>query len=248
MHRRPNVLARRWRSLALAAVLLVLSGAVLLVWLRIDAEAQRTASVAAEADRRGDAVTTLAGDVRTLRAQITARGGTPAAPDPAQQIDDLPARGEVPVPIPGAPGPAGPRGERGAAGEAGEDGEDGAAATPVPGPSGAAGTPGRPGADSAVPGPAGPVGPVGPVGPAGPPGPAGKDGVGKDGKDGADGRDGAPGRDGQTCPDGYSLQPPPGDPDALVCRRNSAPSPDPDPTGTPGPLAAGLDPTRRQYP
>ncbi|MFJ8760860.1 collagen-like protein [Streptomyces cyaneofuscatus] len=242
MHRRPNVLARRWRSLALAAVLLVLSGAVLLVWLRIDAEAQRTASVAAEADRRGDAVTTLATDVRTLRAQITARGGTPAAPDPAQQIEDLPARGEVPVPIPGPPGPSGPRGERGPVGEAGEDG---AAATPVPGPSGAAGTPGRPGADSAVPGSAGPAGPVGP---AGPPGPPGKDGVGKDGKDGTAGRDGAPGRDGQTCPDDYSLQPPPSDPDALVCRRTGAPTPSPDPTGTPGPLAAGLDPTRRQYP
>ncbi|MFI7239651.1 collagen-like protein [Streptomyces cyaneofuscatus] len=246
MHRRPNVLARRWRSLALAAVLLVLSGAVLLVWLRIDAEAQRTASVAAEADRRGDAVTTLATDVRTLRAQIQARGGTPAAPDPAQAVDDLPARGEVPVPIPGPPGPSGPRGERGPTGEAGEDG---AAGTPVPGPSGAAGTPGRPGADSAVPGPAGPAGPVGPAGAAGPPGPAGKDGEdGAAGKDGAAGRDGAPGRDGQTCPDGYSLQPPPSDPDALVCRRTTAPPPDPDPIGTPGPLAAGLDPTRRQYP
>lgn len=112
-HRRPNVLlARRWRSLALAAVLLVLSGAVLLVWLRIDAEAQRTANVAAEADKRGDAVSTLAGDVRTLRAQIQAEGGTPAAPDPAAAVDDLPDRVEVPVPIPGPTGPAGRKGGR----------------------------------------------------------------------------------------------------------------------------------------
>ncbi|AGK78648.1 Collagen triple helix repeat protein Precursor [Streptomyces microflavus DSM 40593] len=241
-HRPEGILARRWRSLAVAAVLAVLSGAIVLVWLRIDAEAQRTARVAAEADRRGDAVSTLVGDVRTLRAQITARGGTPQAPDPAQQIDDLPARAEVPVPIPGPPGPTGTRGERGPSGEAGRDG---APATPVPGPSGAAGTPGvpgRPGADSSVPGPPGPAGPVGPAGPPG----VGQDG--KDGADGADGRDGAPGRDGQTCPAGYTLQPPPSDPDALVCRRTGAPTPSPDPTGTPGPLAAGLDPTRRQYP
>lgn len=38
-HSRPKAfLARRWRSLAQAAVLLVLSGAVLLIWLRINAK------------------------------------------------------------------------------------------------------------------------------------------------------------------------------------------------------------------
>ncbi|MEU6614507.1 collagen-like protein [Streptomyces parvus] len=218
------------RSLAVAAVLAVLSGAIVLVWLRIDAEARRTANVAAEADRRGDAVSTLAGDVRTLRAQIQAEGGTPAAPDPAAAVDDLPDRVEVPVPIPGPSGPAGRPGKDG------RDGQPGADASPVPGPSGA---PGRAGADSAVPGPAGPAGP------AGPPGPAGKDGVGKDGKDG---RDGVPGPPGPACPDGYTLQPPPGDPDALVCRRTSTPTEPDDPAGTPSPLAAALDPTRRQYP
>ncbi|MEV0577047.1 hypothetical protein [Streptomyces sp. NPDC050392] len=57
------------------------------------------------------------------------------------------------------------------------------------------------------------------VGPAGPPGPAGKDGT--------NGRDGADGASGQTCPTGYSLQPPPGDPDALVCRRDIPTAPDP---------------------
>lgn len=223
-HRRPNVLARRWRSLALAAVLLVLSGAVVLVWLRIDAEAQRTATVAAEADRRGDAVGTLAGDVRTLRAQIQAEGGTPAAPDPAAAVDDLPGRVEVPVPIPGPSGPAGAKGDRGPAGPA---------ASPVPGPSGAAGADGV-----SVVGPAGPAGPQGDPGPAGPAGPAGPPGPA--------GEDGADGRDGQTCPDGYSLQPPPGDPDGLMCRRDGAPDPEPEPSPEPGPLA--LDPARRQYP
>ncbi|MFJ1782617.1 collagen-like protein [Streptomyces anulatus] len=228
-HRPEGILARRWRSLAVAAVLAVLSGAIVLVWLRIDAEAQRTATVAAEADRRGDAVSTLAGDVRTLRAQIQADGGTPAAPDPAAAVDDLPDRVEVPVPIPGPPGPAGRDGKNG------RDGKPGADATPVPGPSGAAG---QAGADSVVPGP---------VGPAGPAGPPGKDGVGKDGRDGKDGKDGAPGAPGPACPDGYSLQPPPTDPDALVCRRDGAPPPE-TPAGTPGPLSLALDPTRRQYP
>ncbi|MFE3386383.1 collagen-like protein [Streptomyces anulatus] len=225
-HRPEGILARRWRSLAVAAVLAVLSGAIVLVWLRIDAEAQRTATVAAEADRRGDAVSTLAGDVRTLRAQIQAEGGTPAAPDPAAAVDDLPDRVEVPVPIPGPTGPTGARGERG---PAGEQGATGPAATPSPGPPGVAG---RAGADSTVPGPAGPQGP------AGPPGAAGKDGA-----PGKDGRDGAPGA---ACPAGYSLQPVPTDPDALVCRRDGAPPPEP-PAGTPGPLALALDP-RRQYP
>ncbi|WP_329220693.1 collagen-like protein [Streptomyces microflavus] len=236
MTRTQRILYRRRYLLWITAALLALGGGLAVAFLQIERAEGRATELALEADRRGDAVSTLAGDVRTLRAQITARGGTPQAPDPAQQIDDLPARAEVPVPIPGPPGPAGTRGERGPSGEAGRDG---APATPVPGPSGAAGTPGapgRPGADSVVPGPPGPAGPAGPPG------------VGQDGKDGSDGRDGAPGRDGQTCPAGYSLQPPPSDPDALVCRRTSAPPPSPDPTGTPGPLALALDPSRRQYP
>ncbi|MFJ2438471.1 collagen-like protein [Streptomyces anulatus] len=228
-HRRANILlARRWRSLALAAVLLVLSGAVLLVWLRIDAEAQRTANVAAEADKRGDAVSTLAGDVRTLRAQIKAGGETPDAPDPADAVDDLPARAEVPVPIPGPPGPRGQKGEAGTPGKDGTDGEPGAAGSPgpaatgAPGKDGANGVDGTPGKDGAPGerGEKGEKGDPGETGPAGPPGP--------------------------DCPTGYSLQPPPGDPDGLMCRRDGAPPPEP-PAGTPGPLALALDP-RRQYP
>ncbi|MFM9464858.1 collagen-like protein [Streptomyces scabiei] len=223
-HAQP-ILAQRWRSLAVAAVLLVLSGAVVLVWLRIDAEASRADSLADEANLRGDAVSTLAGDVRVLRAQITADGKTPAAPDPARAVDDLPSRAEVPVPIPGPAGPRGPQGEPGKAAPT---------ITPAPGPSGPSGTQGDPGAT--VTGPPGPTGPVGPAGPAGPPG--------ADGKDGADGTDG---RDGQTCPDGYSLQAPSWDPDALVCRRDGAPQPsDPSPSPTSSQLLLGLPAERRR--
>ncbi|GCB49630.1 hypothetical protein [Streptomyces sp. NL15-2K] len=90
----------------------------------------------------------------------------------------------------------------------------------MPGPSG------PPGADSTVPGPSGPPG--------------------RDGRDGVDGKDGT---DGQNCPDGYSLQAPEWDPDALVCRRTDAPPPDePGNSDGNGPLAVALDPTRRQYP
>jgi hypothetical protein len=201
-HAQP-ILAQRWRSLAVAAVLLVLSGAVVLVWLRIDAEARRADALADEANLRGDAVSVLAGDVRVLREQIKADGKTPAAPDPSRAVDDLPARAEVPVPIPGPAGPRGPQGEAG---------KDAPTITPSPGPSGAQGEPG-----ATV---TGPPGPVGPTGPAGPPGAAG-----------TDGRNGADGADGQTCPDGYSLQAPAWDPDALVCRRDGAPQPsDPSPS------------------
>lgn len=228
-HRPEGILARRWRSLAVAAVLAVLSGAIVLVWLRIDAEAERTATVAAEADRRGDAVSTLAGDVRTLRAQIQADGGTPAVPDPAAAVDDLPDRVEVPVPIPGPSGPRGQRGEAGTPGRDGADGEPGVAGSPgpavtgAPGRDGANGVDGAPGKDGVAGerGEKGEPGPAGERGPVGPPGPA--------------------------CPDGYSLQPPPGDPDGLMCRRDGAPPPE-GPAGSPSPLALALDPGRRQYP
>ncbi|MEE1738837.1 collagen-like protein [Streptomyces sp. BE147] len=215
-HHSEGILARRWRSLAVAAVLAVLSGAVVLVWLRIDAEAQRTRQVAAEADRRGDAVGTLAGDVRTLRAQIQAGGGTPAAPDPAAAVDDLPDRVEVPVPI---PGPAGARGPKGAAGTPGKDGTDG---KPGPAVTGAAGRDGAVGADG-VPGAVGPQG--------------------ERGEKGEAGAAGERGPAGPACPAGYSLQPPPSDPDALVCRRDGAP-----PAPSTSPSSAALDPSRRKYP
>ncbi|WP_308307525.1 hypothetical protein [Streptomyces sp. ISL-10] len=45
----------------MAAALAVLSGAVVLVWLRIDAADERAAQLASEANRRGTAVSTPAG-------------------------------------------------------------------------------------------------------------------------------------------------------------------------------------------
>ena len=153
MTRAERALAHRWRPLALLCWLITLSGAVIMIWARIDAETQRADQLAVEADRRGQAVSTLAADVRELRTQVRSEGETPVAPDPSEAVEDLPARADVPVPIPGP---------RGSAGDKGEPGE---------------------------------------------PGPA------------------------------Y--------PDALVCRRDGAP---PDGDTEPGsPLAAGLDPTRRQY-
>ena len=228
MTRAERTLARRWRSVLLVCTLVALSGAVLIIWSRIGHEAARAEELAAEADRRGEAVSTLATDVRLLRAQVKDDGGTPAAPDPADAVKDLPARAEVPVPIPGPPGEPGPSGKPGRNGTDGSDGDAG-----VPGEDG---TPGRDGTDGEA-GKDGVQGEPGPAGPAGPPGPAGQDG--------ADGKDG---RDGQTCPDGYTLQPPADDPDALVCRRAGAPPPEPSPSpSAPVPLAAGLEPYRRQY-
>lgn len=161
------------------------------------------------------------GDVRVLREQVKAEGKIPAAPDPSRAVDDLPARAEVPVPIPGPTGPRGPQGEPGKAAPT---------ITPSPGPSGAQGEPGA--TVTGPPGPAGPTGPAGPAGPAGPPG-----------KDGTNGQDG---RDGQTCPSGYSLQAPSWDPDALICRRDGAPQPsDPSPSPTSTTLL-GLPAERRR--
>lgn len=223
MTRTQRALAHRWRTIAFACWLIAITGAVLLVWARMSAEAERGDRLAAEADRRGNAVTTLATDVRQLRSQLKAEGKTPVAPDPSDAVKNLPDRAEVPVPIPGPRGPSGPPGKAddGADGKNGSNGKDG--------------QDGAPGADSTVPGP---TGPPGPQGSAGPPG---KDG--QDGAPGADGKDGQDGRDGQTCPDGYSLQPPPDDPDALVCRRDGAP--DPDPSSSPQ-TPAILAPDRRR--
>ncbi|MEU0807356.1 collagen-like protein [Streptomyces sp. NPDC005970] len=221
MTRTQRALVHRWRGIALACWLVAITGVVLLVWARIDSADHRGDQLAAEADRRGTAVSTLAGDVRALRAQVKAAGRTPVAPDPTQAVEDLPSRVKVPVPIPGPRGPSGPPGKA----TNGKDGKDGRA--------GKDGATGAPGADPTVPGPAGPAGPQGPAGPAG-----------KDGQDGAPGADGTDGTDGQTCPDGYSLQAPSWDPDALVCRRSSAPQPS-EPTPAPT-TPAGLAPDRRR--
>lgn len=228
MTRAERVLARRWRWVLLVCVLVALAGGVLVALSEVR-QAQGTArELAAEADRRGTAVSTLAGDVRTLRSQIEADGETPEAPDPEQAVPRLRERAEVPVPIPGPPGPRGPEGERGRPGS--------------PGPSG---EPGEPGED-------GPVGPSGPPGPPGPPGEDGQDGAqgppgetGPRGERGPQGEQGPRGEPGPNCPEGYSLQAPVWDPDALVCRRDGTPPPSDD---TEVLSLAALAPSRRTWP
>lgn len=222
MTRTERALIRGRHLLWITAALLIVGGGVLLSLILIQRETHARQQVAHEADLRGTAVSTLAGDVRALREQVKAEGKTPVAPDPTKAVDDLPARAEVPVPIPGPRGPVGSPGPSGSPGKTGSPGGAGAA-----------------GSDGAV-GPTGPAGVAGPAGPQGEQGPAGP--AGQDGANGTDGRDG---QDGQTCPSGYSLQAPSYDPDALVCRKDGAP--DPGGSDTPSPQAAGLDPTRRQY-
>lgn len=202
MTRTDRVLARRWKPIALLAFLLFLTGAVLLVYVRVQAEATRANQLAAEADLRGNAVATLAGDVRALRQQITAAGKTPVAPDPTKAVKNLPDRAAVPVPIPGPPGPKGDKGDTGKAAPT---------ITPSPGASGA----------------------VGATGPQGPQGEPGESITGPPGPKGEQGEKGDRGDPGPACPDGYHLEAPSYDPDALVCRRDGAadPSPTQEPQG-----------------
>ncbi|MDQ0943258.1 collagen-like protein [Streptomyces sp. V1I1] len=216
---------RRRHLLWVVAALLALAGAVILGWQRMDDEAAaREQQLAAEADLRGKAVSTLTGDVRVLRAQLQAAGKTPAVPDPEQAVEDLPERAEVPVSIPGEPGQPGRDGAPGSAGEDGLDGSDGADGTP-----GADGSPGADGVD----------------GRDGAPGEKGDPGEkGEKGDKGEPGERGPEGPAGASCEDGYSWQTPDYDPDARICRKNGAPPPD-----SPGLLSsAALDPNRRQYP
>ncbi|MEU1194913.1 collagen-like protein [Streptomyces sp. NPDC005813] len=214
MTRTQRALAGHWRGIAVFCWLIALSGAAVVGW-------SWYSQLADEANLRGNAVSTLAGDVRVLRAQVQAAGQTPKAPDPSKAVEDLPARIQVPVPIPGPPGPQG------------EPGKDAPTITPSPGPSGARGDNG---ADSTVPGPQGPQGEPG----------ADSTVPGPQGERGEKGDTGERGPAGPSCPDGYSLQAPSWDPDALVCRKDGAPDPQPG-NGSGGLLSAGLDPTRRQY-
>jgi hypothetical protein len=166
-----GVFSPRQRVLLLAAVLVTLAGGLGLAFLLIDRQAHRADLAVAEANLRGGAVSTLAGDVRALRAQVEAHGGTPVAPDPSKAVPSLSARAEVPVPIPGPRGATGATGREGPTGPAGSPGSPGSAGSP--GKDGASGQPGIPG-------------PTGPPGVQGEPGPAGADGT--DGRDGSDGQ------------------------------------------------------------
>ncbi|WP_262702065.1 MULTISPECIES: collagen-like protein [Streptomyces] len=213
MTRAERVLYERRRLLWVVAALLIIGGAALLALVQVHRAQQRAEQLAAEADRRGTAVSTLAGDVRVLRAQIQAKGGTPKAPDPTRAVEDLPARAEVPVPIPG------PQGDPGAPGKSGNDGRPG-----KPGATGQPGKDGQPGATGA---------------------PGEKGDPGQPGEKGEKGDRGEQGPPGPSCPDTYHLEPPSWDPDALVCRRDGAPQPDPNPSGSPQTPAA-LAPDRRR--
>lgn len=142
----------------IAAAILFLGGGLAVAFLQIDRAQSRADDLATEANLRGTAVSTLAGDVRALRQQVKAKGGTPVAPDPTKAVKDLGDRAEVPVPIPGPPGP---KGDKGASGKPAPT------ITPSPGASGAAGAVGQPG----------PPGPSGAPGADGAAGAAGKDGA-----------------------------------------------------------------------
>lgn len=258
-----RLLARRWRSVFLVCVLVALCGVAAILWARIDAGDRRADEFAAEADRRGEAVSTLARDVRTLREQVRSHGDTPAAPDPSDAVDDLLSRVRAPGSpgadgSPGSDGADGKPGEKGArgtggqegpSGEQGEQGEPGGKGEPGhAGAPGADGEPGPPGAAGAN-GEQGPQGPAGSAGPAGPPGAQGEGGAagppGPAGPPGERGPRGEAGASGPNCPDGYSLQEPPGDPDALVCRRTGRAPADPAPALL---LAAALHARRRHSP
>lgn len=146
-----------------------------------------------------------------LARQVQGLGASPVAGPPGSRGDP----GAV-----GQPGPSGPPGPTGPSGEPGRPG-----ATGSPGPEGSPGATGSPGAAGAagLDGATGPQGPQGGQGPTGPEGPQGDTGPA-----------------GPNCPDGYSLQAPSWDPDALVCRRTDAPPPS-SPTPTAGGLPALLD-------
>lgn len=224
MTRTQSALYRARHVLWAFGVVLFAGGLAAVVWLVLDRD-RLAADLEQEANLRGTAVSTLAGDVRALRAQVQAEGETPVAPDPSRAVEDLPDRAEVPVPI---PGPLGPKGDPGKAAPT---------ITPAPGTSGA---PGQPGSDSTVPGPQGPAGVPGADSTV--PGPAGP--VGPQGERGETGATGERGPAGQSCEPGFSWQTPSYDPDARVCRRDGAPDPSDSPSPSP---AAALDPSRRLY-
>ncbi|MFI8988675.1 collagen-like protein [Streptomyces antimycoticus] len=227
MTRTERALARRWRGVLLVCTLVALAGAVLILWSTVDHDReraqQREVQARAEADRRGDAVSTLATDVRRLRTQLRGEGKTPVAPDPSEAVKNLPDRAEVPVPIPGE------KGDPGAPGRPGSDGSPG-----KPGATGAPGREGQPGV-SGVPGQDGAPGRDGAPGEKGDPG--------QPGERGEKGDRGEQGPPGPSCPDGYSPQAPSWDPDALVCRKDGAPQPEPTDSPT---TPAALAPDRRR--
>ncbi|MFD5731182.1 collagen-like protein [Streptomyces sp. NPDC058368] len=228
-------LARRWRGTAILLSIVALFGVAVILWARIDTADRKAKDLATESDLRGNAVSTLATDVRKLRTQLKADGKEPVAPDPTKAVSNLPDRAAVPVPIPG------PKGDKGDMGTPGQD------ATGEPG------APGKPGQDA-----------TGAPGVTGKNGINGKDGAdGADGVNGVDGKDGANGADGRAGqpPAGWTYTDPQGvqydcspvadfDPAAprYTCSAVSAPStPNPDQPKNNGLTVLGLAPDRRRF-
>jgi hypothetical protein len=201
-------------------------------------------------------VVLLSNDLRTANAardalatQVERLGGNPVAGPPGSRGEPGESvrgpKGDPGEPgDPGAsgePGRPGPSGSPGRPGEAGEDGRPG-----EPGPSGQPGVDGAPGADGAD-GEAGAAGPPGPQGEAGPPGPAGPQGE--------RGEKGEPGEQGPSgpAPSSWTFEyrgaaytcTPDGDGSTHYTCRQTGGEPEPE---LPGPLAAAMDPHRRQYP
>lgn len=211
---------RRWRRGDGMAVVGALLLGVVLAWIVLSVQAMGHDLRTERA--RGDA----------LAAQVEGLGATPVVgPSGSQGEPGASVTGPA-----GLPGVTGPSGAPGPSGSPGADGRTGS-----PGVAGASGSPGVPGSAGAT----GPAGPAGPVGPQGIPGVQGEPGVaGPQGEQGPKGDTGDRGPAGASCEPGFSWQTPAYDPDARVCRRDSAP----DPPESPSPsLAAGLDPSRRLY-
>lgn len=156
-----------------------------------------------------------------LARQVQELGGTPVAGEPGSRGDVGPSGPPGPTGPPGPRGPAGEKGDKGDDGKGGADGADGVDGVSV------TGSPGQNGAD-------GSAGPAGPPGPQGEPGPAGPQGV-----------QGPPGPAGPNCPDGYHMEAPTWDPDALVCRKDGSSPPGEQPSNNA--RLIGLDPQRRVY-
>lgn len=209
---------RRWRRGDIFVAVAAIALGAVLAWIVLAVQ-----GVTQELHTSNDARDALARQVQRM-------GGVPIAGPPG-------SRGE---PGNSVTGPPGEKGDQGTAGPSGQPGTPGKS-----GQDGAAGSPGPSGQPGAA-GPTGPAGPVGPQGAQGDPGPAGPQG--EQGEQGPKGDTGEQGPPGPTCPDGYSLQAPAYDPDALVCRKTDAPANDqPGNSDSNGTQALALDPQRRQY-
>ncbi|WP_181785057.1 collagen-like protein [Streptomyces phytophilus] len=220
--------ARRWRRGDLWTVLLAVALGSAVAWVVL--ALQGLNRDLRESNEARDA----------LAAQVQRLGGDPVAGDPGKAG----ARGVPGSPGPtGQPGESGDRGPRGGNGEKGQSGDDGSPGpSGPPGTPGAEGAPGSPGAD----GQPGAAGEAGPVGPQGEPGPAGPQG--EQGPQGERGPAGPPPSSWKFVYGGvtYTCTPTADGSTQYACAADGPP-PDDNPGNGNGPLAAALDPQRRQY-